>query len=244
MLLKKKEEIEAWLNLYKINDYELIEDKKCGYIVNVNEDVDLYDKELNNIDITFNKIEGDFICNNNKFKSLKGFPKIVNGNLDCSHNELETLEGCPKIVKGDFDCSYNKLISLKSFPKKLNGSFFGSYNNLKSLEGCAEIVNGMFDCGHNELETLEGCPEIIKGAFFCRNNFLKIEGLKYLPKEIGGVLVFMENNVNLTNEFNGIHNFEELRKKIDYFCINEEKENLLNIININNLHKDKIIKKI
>lgn len=37
MLLKTKIEIENWLNKYEIENYELIEDKDYGYVVNVNQ---------------------------------------------------------------------------------------------------------------------------------------------------------------------------------------------------------------
>ena len=37
MLLRKKEEIEDWLNEYKIKNYKLIENEEYGYIVNIND---------------------------------------------------------------------------------------------------------------------------------------------------------------------------------------------------------------
>ena len=51
MLLRKKEEIEDWLNQYEIRNYEMIEDHKYGYVVNINRSVDLYNKKLKNIDV-------------------------------------------------------------------------------------------------------------------------------------------------------------------------------------------------
>ena len=65
MLLKEKEEIEAWLNQYKIQNYELKKDKEYGYVVNVNNNVDLTNKNLKNIDVKFNEINGYFDCSHN-----------------------------------------------------------------------------------------------------------------------------------------------------------------------------------
>jgi hypothetical protein len=47
----------------------------------------------------------------------------VSGNFYCDNNQLISLEGCPKEVGRDFNCSENKLTSLKGSPKKINGFF-------------------------------------------------------------------------------------------------------------------------
>ena len=61
MLLRKKEEIEAWLNQYYIKNYKLIEDKNYGYIVNVNDHVNIAYKNIIKIKVKFNQINGDFL---------------------------------------------------------------------------------------------------------------------------------------------------------------------------------------
>ena len=86
MLLRKKEEIESWLNKYNIKDYKLIEDEKYSYVVNVNSCVHLFKKKLKNIKVKFNEINGYFNCNMNELKSLEGCPNIVNGSFYCSRN--------------------------------------------------------------------------------------------------------------------------------------------------------------
>ena len=58
MLLRTKEEIQDWLSQYKINNYELIKDEEYGYVVNINDNVDLHCCELKNIEIKFNEING------------------------------------------------------------------------------------------------------------------------------------------------------------------------------------------
>ena len=105
MLLKNKIEIEKWLNKYNIKNYELFEDKEYGYIVNVNGSVNLYTKNLKSIEVKFNIVKGDFLCNNNKLKNLEGCPEIIKRNFYCNNNKLNSLNYGPKIVDGFFNCS-------------------------------------------------------------------------------------------------------------------------------------------
>ena len=86
MLLRKKEDIEAWLNEYHVQNYELIEDKKYGYVVNVNGNVDLKNRKLRSIKIKFNEVNGFFDCSENQLKLLKGCPEIVNRGFSCNNN--------------------------------------------------------------------------------------------------------------------------------------------------------------
>ena len=229
MLLKKKEEIENWLNQYNIKNYKLIEDQEYGYIVNVNDHVNLYGNNLISIDVKFNEIKGNFDCSVNLLRSLKGSPKIVNGNFfcyvneltnlkggpekvtgyfDCSENYLKTLEGAPKIIQLSFDCNFNQLKTLEYFPQVLK-SISCSCNKLTSLKGIPKVINGSFDCSNNLLETLENCPEIIGKTLNFSKNKLTINSLKNLPKKVG------ENNININkNNLNGLENinkFNELK---------------------------------
>ena len=109
MLLKSKVKIENWLNKYNIKNYELVEDDEYGYVVNVNQNVFLFNKQLNSIDLKFNIINGDFWCSGNNLTSLKGCPNIIKGNFNCSNNKLTSLEYCPNIVYGNFYSNNNFL---------------------------------------------------------------------------------------------------------------------------------------
>ena len=129
MLLRKKKEIEDWLNKYNIIDYELIEDKKYGYVVDVDNDVNLYRFEIAEIKVKFNQVNGMFSCSNNRLKSLEGCPEIVKS-FYCYGNKLTSLKYSPKIVQQNFDCSNNLLNSLKYFPKKVEKSVDLSKNDL------------------------------------------------------------------------------------------------------------------
>ena len=219
MLLKEKEEIKAWLNKNQIKGYILIKNEEYGYVVNVNGNVVLYNKNLKNIEVKFNEINGWFNCTVNKLNSLEGCPEIVHGNFNCNDNKLKTLEFCPKIVNGDFDCSNNKLINLKGSPKTIYGSF---------------------DCSKNKIISLNDCDSDIEGDFCATENNLTIKGLKKFP--------LIENKIELLNNkklgnLQSINNITELKKKVDIILkIQEEKENLLNVINKKNLKIKKINK--
>ena len=218
MLLRKKEEIEAWLNKYQIKNYKLIEDQKYGYIVDVNDNVILYNKSLKSIDIKFNIVKGSFNCMINELESLEGSPEICES-FYCNHNKLKSLKYCPKIVNCFFDCSHNEL---------------------ETLEGSPKIMNGDFICSSNKLISLIGCPKIIKSSFDCSSNQLTIENLKYLPNEVGNIVFFQSNKC--LKELQMLTNFKELQNKVnEIFKIKEEKENLLNLIkkdlNNNNVNK-------
>ena len=233
MLLRKKEEIEAWLNKYKIENYELIEDQEYGYMVNVNNNVFLNHKNLKSLEVKFNKINGYFDCCHNELTSLEGCPKIIKEYFDCSSNKLKSLKGCPEIVDGNFNCSFNELTSLKGAPEIVFGSFACYKNKLISLEYCPGIVYKNFNSSYNELITLKGAPKIVKN-FFSHNNNLNLESLRYLPQEVTENCINISQNKQL-GDLQNILDFNELREKIN---IPFEKEKLLDIINQDNIQKN------
>jgi hypothetical protein len=72
-------------------------------------DVDLYDKGLTELPLTFNKVTGWFDCSNNQLTTLKGCPRWVGRYFDCNINQLTSLEFSPDYIGGYFDCRYNEL---------------------------------------------------------------------------------------------------------------------------------------
>ena len=223
MLLKEKEEIEAWLKKYQIQNYILIEDEKYGYVVNAFSGVKLKNVNLESIDVKFD---------------------VVNGFFDCSFNQIETLEGCPNKVLGDFYCNNNQLKTLKGGPNKVIGDFACSKNLLKTLKYSPKEVSGHFWCNNNYLKTIKGCPEIINGYFCCYDNELEITGLKYLPELVESNFIEISINSGL-NKLQEIYSFKDLKEKVnEFFKIKEEKENLLNSINEESLNKNKNTNKI
>lgn len=122
---------------------------------NVNGDVDLEQfKQFvgpdGKLTVKFNKVTGNFVCNNLGLTSLEGCPEKVGGNFDCGFNNLTSLEGAPKEVSGDFECQYNSLTSFKGAPEEVGENFFCSNNKLVSLEGCPEKVGGVFYFENNK----------------------------------------------------------------------------------------------
>ena len=138
-------------------DIELL--KKCvtgTYTINedgsidVDGDVDLYNRNLTKIPFKFRNVSGYFGCNNNQLTSLEGAPNTVGRWFDCTNNQLTSLEGAPNTV---------------------GGSFFSCDNNqLTSLEGAPSSVGDFFSCDHNQLTSLEGAPNNVSRDFNCSNN--------------------------------------------------------------------------
>ena len=165
MLLKNKIEIEEWLNKYHVKNYQLIEDEEYGYTVDVNGVVNLIGKNLKNIKLKFNIIDGWFDCSSNNLTSLKGCPEIVNKDFYCVNNKLTSLKYCPKIIKGQFDCSDNKLTSLKGCPEIVDS--FYCQNNKLSLEEIIYLPKELTDDyialdGNEKLGELQNITDIVE----------------------------------------------------------------------------------
>ena len=150
MLLINKLGIEKWLNQYGITNYELILDEKYGYVVNVNNDVNLFEKELKIIDVKFNKVYGWFNCSYNKLTSLKGSPEIVDGHFWCNSNKLESLDG-PKIINGNFYCHNNKINNLERLNNLLNMEI---QNNYIHLANNPELYELQYITDFNEIKKI------------------------------------------------------------------------------------------
>ena len=119
------EDIDAICKKYGITNYTISSDGS----IDVDGDVNLIDINLDKLPLRFNRIGGNFYCNNNQLTSLEGAPKEVGGFFDCRYNQLTSLEGAPKEVGGFFDCNNNKLTSLEGAPKSV-GTYFNCRYNL------------------------------------------------------------------------------------------------------------------
>jgi len=126
--------------------------------------------KLTELPIKFNKVGGNFYCNDNELTTLEGAPKEVGGDFKCNENKLTSLEGGPVSVGGDFICRNNQLTTLQGAPKKVGGDFYCSRNELKSLVGCPEIIHGDFYCRENQITDFKGVPEFFEGLFYCEEN--------------------------------------------------------------------------
>ena len=90
---------------YNITNYTINGDGS----IDVNGDVDLYNCNLTELPLVFNKVSGWFDCGKNRLTSLKGSPKWVGGSFACSNNRLTSLEFCPDYVGNWFSCESNQL---------------------------------------------------------------------------------------------------------------------------------------
>jgi len=180
-LFEAFEDIDSICKKYNIKNYTINADG----LVDVNGDVDLYNKKLTKLPLKFGKVTGGFYCSYNQLTTLEGSPREVGGNFNCNNNnKLATLEGSPREVGGYFYCSYNQLTTLEGGPREVGGDFFCDDNQLITLEGSPKEVGGDFFCINNQLTTLEGSPKEVGGNFDCYNNqLITLEGG---PQEVGG----------------------------------------------------------
>lgn len=132
----RKIEIKKICKLYKINNYTINSD----YSIDVDGDVIISSKNLVEIPLRFNRVEGCFDCSFNSLINLNNSPSYVGGNFLCQNqyfDRLHSLEGAPEYVGGRFNCSSNiNLKSLEFLPnvKSLEIEFtsISSFDNISS----------------------------------------------------------------------------------------------------------------
>jgi hypothetical protein len=96
-------EIEKICKKYGISNYTIVDG-----LVNVDGNVNLYNKGLTEIPLRFGRVSGDFDCSCNKLTTLKGSPLYVSGHFYCGWNNLTNLKYSPMEVCGDYYCYGNK----------------------------------------------------------------------------------------------------------------------------------------
>lgn len=139
---EKKAEIKSILNYYDIYTFTIQDDGS----VDIDGKVDLSKKSLTKIPVKFGVVNGDFLCSDNKLKSLKGAPRIVMGNFDCGENKLTTLDGGPSTVSGNYWCDDNELETFYGLPKSMQNKFSGEDNFVDD-----EIIEYMNEATMEEL---------------------------------------------------------------------------------------------
>ena len=113
LFLEGKRDIDSICNEYDITNYTINDDGT----VDVDGNVDLFNKGLTELPFKFGKVSGNFNCDQNQLTSLEGSPNWVGKYFSCAHNLLTTLEGGPEIVIGSYYCDYNNLVNFKGFPE-------------------------------------------------------------------------------------------------------------------------------
>lgn len=79
---------------YDIRNYTINDDGS----IDVDGDVNLSERGLDELPLKFNKVYGNFNCYSNKLISLEGCPKFVGHNFNCSDNKLTSLKYGPEKV--------------------------------------------------------------------------------------------------------------------------------------------------
>ena len=125
-------EIKNWLDKMKVRNYSI----QPNGVVDVNGDVDLYNKLLTSFPVQFGSVGGNFYCANNKLTSLAGAPSSVGGDFYCSGNMLTSLHNIHKIIKSigeEFLCDDHKIKS------HILGLLL--IKNLKQIYGIKDVEN-------------------------------------------------------------------------------------------------------
>lgn len=123
-------EINDFCSKHGIENYIINEDGS----IDVNGDVKITDAKLEEIPIRFNRVEGNYILNTAKLRSLKNSPLYVSGFFRAEFTYIKTLEFSPKYIGTDFDVSYNNISSLKFSPEYIGGCFAIVENNIKNFD--------------------------------------------------------------------------------------------------------------
>jgi len=176
-------EIDSICNEYNIKNYIINEDGS----IDVDGNVNLYNKKLKVLPLNFRKVSGDFYCNYNQLISLEGAPQSVGKDFSCCSNQLTTLEGAPQSIRGYFDCNSNQLTTLEGAPQRIGGNFNCSDNQLTSLEGVPKRVSGLFLCYSNNLKNIDYLPKYYKELDISNNPISKIIKLFTKPDEYGQI---------------------------------------------------------
>jgi hypothetical protein len=159
-IFESNTEIDEICRKYEIKNYII----NSNNLVDINDNVSLWDKGLKSIPLNFN---------------------IVNGDFNCGWNLLTSLKGCPVRVGNGFRCYRNKLTSLQYSPRFMeNGNFYCSYNKIESLQYCTELIRNNFSCSNNNLTSLQYHPTVY-GEFYCYNNQINtFENFYYYKEDI------------------------------------------------------------
>ena len=139
-----REEVIEVCERYRIKNYTINDDLS----IDVDGDVNLSYGNLEYLPLKFNYVSGNFVCSDNKLKTLEGSPQTVGGYFSCYNNSLKTLEGCPQTVGGRFNCYFNELVSLEGSPQTVNGNFLCFGNELKDLEYFPEVSGNVYIKGN------------------------------------------------------------------------------------------------
>lgn len=165
-------------------------------------DIDLSGQNLTKLpDMSNVTLYGDFLCNNNPLKSLKGIPKLVNGKVNCACCNINSLRHMPKYIGDGFDCSHNNISSLKHICQDISGDINFAYNQLTDLSWCISECQGCFNVSYNRLVSLAGQLDYVQSTLDCSYNYLK--NTDGMPRTIYGDLILLGNDLQPNTKLTG-----------------------------------------
>ena len=129
ILFESFKHIDSLCEKYGITNYTI----NNNGLVDVDGNVNLYNKNLDKLPINFGTVTRNFNCSYNQLRTLEGSPREVGGGFYCSYNQLTSLEGSPREVGSYFDCSDNQLRTLKGISERIDGDLILHLNPVDNI---------------------------------------------------------------------------------------------------------------
>lgn len=173
----------------KITEYTVLDDLSIDVVNNV-----YITTTQEKLPVQFNKVEGNFYCQDSGLTTLKGCPKYTKS-FSCAGSTLKSLIGGPEEVQDSYNITESSIESLEGFPKKVRGNIVLRDNKkLTSLKGCVEIAHNEFNVNDCEkLQSFEFGPKKIKATLHA--SYCKIQSFKHFPSEINGSCYLRGNEI-------------------------------------------------
>lgn len=218
---------EDWLDMMKISNYFILEQKAGEFSVSVDGNVHLSQRGLSAIPVQFARVKG-FNCSGNKLTSLKGVPRYVDGIFDCSYNCLNSLECSPLEVSGNYKAEHNTIHTLAFLPKMIGGSLYLNVNQLSEI-GLEKLkISESVFLYNNPIETIHSIPH--QESMF---NSRKTEGLMHFDTMAPFSVKFLAENPS----FNPTYKLNKFSVPYSTFLPYIEAMKLDNMIAPSTIHK-------
>ena len=145
-------------------------------LVNVDGNVNLFNRELTELPLKFGTVTGYFHCGGNKLTTLEGCPNRVGGRFSCSDNKLTSLVGCPRSVGGDFWCRSNNIREFTGIGY-IGGQLWCDGN---PIENIWRIISPNGEWGEDQMDLFEDLSVIQDDG-----EAVAIDRLNFFLEEIG-----------------------------------------------------------
>ena len=87
LLFESFNSIHNWCDRYDITNYTINDDGS----IDVNGNVNLFNTNISELPISFNKVSGDFSCESSRLTDLKGSPEKIGGYFHCGYNPIGSI---------------------------------------------------------------------------------------------------------------------------------------------------------